>query len=276
MVDEHPAESIPDAPTAEDVATVKRMIGPLQKLINPKIYGIENVPQRHALLVGNHTTLGGLDIPLICAELWERGAMVRALGDNAHFKIPGFRDALLSFGVVPGTRANTSELMQRGELVLVFPGGGREVAKRKGEQYKLIWKNRMGFARLAIQHGYPIIPFASVGVEHGMDIILDADSKLLSPVAKLVKTVLGYSDTSPIVRGIGPTPIPRPERQYYWFGEPIDTTPYAGRQEEDAAAHAVRDQAAAAIEGGIEFLLAERENDPNRSIVKRLLGPERR
>jgi 1-acyl-sn-glycerol-3-phosphate acyltransferase len=252
------------------------MIGPLRKVINPKVYGIENVPQRHALLVGNHTLLGLLDAPLLCAELWERGAMVRALGDNAHFKIPGWRDALLSLGVVPGTRAITSELMQRGELVLVFPGGGREVAKRKGEQYKLVWKNRLGFARLAIQHGYPIIPFASVGVEHGVDIVLDADSKLLSPVAKLVKTVLGSPDTIPIVRGIGPTPIPRPERQYYWFGEPIDTTPYAGRHGEDAAARAVREHAAAAIEGGIEFLLAERENDPNRSIVKRLLGPERR
>jgi len=276
MVDEQRVESIPESPTPEDVARVKRMIGPLRKVINPKVYGIENVPQRHALLVGNHTLLGLLDAPLLCAELWERGAMVRALGDNAHFKIPGWRDALLSLGVVPGTRAITSELMQRGELVLVFPGGGREVAKRKGEQYKLVWKNRLGFARLAIQHGYPIIPFASVGVEHGVDIVLDADSKLLSPVAKLVKTVLGSPDTIPIVRGIGPTPIPRPERQYYWFGEPIDTTPYAGRHGEDAAARAVREHAAAAIEGGIEFLLAERENDPNRSIVKRLLGPERR
>jgi 1-acyl-sn-glycerol-3-phosphate acyltransferase len=57
--------------------------------------------------------------------------------------------------------------MRRGELVTVFPGGGREVNKRKNEQYKLVWKNRLGFARLAIQHGYPIVPFASVGAEHG-------------------------------------------------------------------------------------------------------------
>ncbi len=43
--------------------------------------------------------------------------------------------------------------MRRGELVMVFPGGAREVNKRKNERYKLV-ENRLGFARLAIQHGY--------------------------------------------------------------------------------------------------------------------------
>jgi hypothetical protein len=38
--------------------------------------------------------------------------------------------------------------------VLVFPGGGREVTKRKGEAHKVIWKERTGFARMAIEHGY--------------------------------------------------------------------------------------------------------------------------
>ena len=49
--------------------------------------------------------------------------------------------------------------------MLVFPGSGREVTKRKGEAYKVIWKERTGFARMAIEHGYPITPFASVGPE---------------------------------------------------------------------------------------------------------------
>jgi 1-acyl-sn-glycerol-3-phosphate acyltransferase len=46
---------------------------------------------------------------------------------------------------------------------MVFPGGGREVTKRKGQQYQLIGKNCEGFAVMAIEQGYPIIPFASVG-----------------------------------------------------------------------------------------------------------------
>nr|HMS80226.1 hypothetical protein [Burkholderiaceae bacterium] len=35
--------------------------------------------------------------------------------------------------------------MRAGESVLVFPGGGREVFKHKGERYHLIWKNRPGY-----------------------------------------------------------------------------------------------------------------------------------
>ncbi|OBI52975.1 hypothetical protein A5706_23045 [Mycobacterium sp. E796] len=66
---------------------------------------------------------------------------MRALGDHAQFKMPGWRDLFTSVGVVEGTRANCAEPMQRGELILVFPGGG-EVIKRKGECYRLCFKWR--------------------------------------------------------------------------------------------------------------------------------------
>ena len=108
------------------------------------------------------------------------------------------------------------------------------MAKRKGERYKLVWKNRVGFARLAINYGYPIIPFASVGADDAVDIVLDADNPLLAPERLFVEKVLGSPDSWPIWRGIGPTPIPRPKRQYYWFGEPIDTTSVRGCQDDDA------------------------------------------
>lgn len=263
--------SVPPAPNEADVAAALRMLTPLRKLIKPKVFGIENVPTERALLVGNHNTLGMVDAPLLAAELWERGRMVRSLGDHAHFKIPGWRDALTQMGVVEGTREITSELMRRGELVMVFPGGGREVNKRKNEQYKLVWKNRLGFARLAIQHGYPIVPFASVGAEHGIDIVLDNQSVLMAPVQFLAKNVLGTPDGPPLVRGVGLTPVPRPERQYYWFGEPIETAAFQGQEADDNVARRVRESVAAAVEHGIELMLAEREADPNRSVVGRLL-----
>ncbi|WP_421648833.1 lysophospholipid acyltransferase family protein [Mycobacterium marinum] len=265
------APVVPPPPSQTDVDAALRIIKPLRKLIKPKVYGIENVPTEHALLVGNHNTLGMIDAPLLAAELWERGRLVRSLGDHAHFRIPGWREALMRVGVVEGTREITSELMQRGELIMVFPGGGREVNKRKNERYKLVWKNRLGFARLAIQHAYPIVPFASVGAEHGIDIVLDTDSPLMAPTQFLADKLLGMREGPPLVRGVGLTPVPRPERQYYWFGEPIDTTEFAGREADDSAARKVRERAAAAIEEGIELMLAERERDPNRSVVRRLL-----
>ncbi len=270
------AARVPEPPSADEVGRALRLMEPIRKLINPKVYGIENVPRRRALLVGNHTVMGMLDSPLMCAELWEHGIIVRSLGDHAHFKIPVWRDVLTACGVVDGTRAITSELMRRGEVILVYPGGGREVAKRKGERYKLIWKERMGFARLAIEHGYRIVPFAAVGAEEAVDIVLDGDNPLLAPTRLFAEKVLGSKDAMPITRGIGLTPVPRPERQYYWFGKPISTKSVQGQQQDDAVIRAVRDKTKNAVEGGVEFLLAERENDPNRSVLKRLLGPERR
>jgi hypothetical protein len=80
----------------------------------------------------------------------------------------------------------------------------------------------------------------------------------------------------PITRGIGLSPVPRPERQYYWFGKPISTRSLKGQQADDAVVRKVREKTKKAVEQGMEFLLEEREKDPNRSVLKRLLGPERR
>ena len=150
------------------------------------------------------------------------------------------------------------------------------MAKRKGERYQLVWKDRIGFARMAIQYGYPIIPFASVGADDAVDIVVDADNPLLLPEKIFVEKVLGSPDSWPLLRGIGPTPIPRPERQYYWFGEQIQTTSIRGRQDDDATVRELRDSTKTAVEHSIDFLLGERERDKNRSLIGRLLGPEHR
>lgn len=265
-----PAAYVPGPPTPETLARITRLLGPARALVSPKVYGSDHLPHRGALLVGNHSLIGLLDAPLLCAELWNRGIAVRVLGNHAHFKLPGWRDLLMSVGVVPGDPATAEVLMARGETILVFPGGGREVAKRKGEKYQLLWENRMGFARLAVKHGYPVVPFATVGAEDALDVVVDTDNRFLAPARRLFERISGSPDLFPIVRGIGPTPIPRPERQYYWFGAPIDTGGIAA--DDDRAIGRIRDETKSAIEEGIAFLLGEQERDPDRSVVRRLLG----
>ncbi len=247
---------------------VVKALAPLRRIVKPKFYGIEHVPKGGALLVGNHNLYGMLDLTFLVAELVERGIVVRGLADHALFRIPIIREFLKACGVVPGIRANMRELMRRGDLIMVFPGGTREVVKRKGERYQLIWENRLGFAVMAIEGRYPIVPFASLGIEDALDIVLDADNRLMAPARKLFKKLLNI-EPFPIVRGIGLTPIPRPERLYFWFGEPIPTLQYGGVADEDNARE-VRARTAASIEGGLKFLFDEREKDPERSLLKRL------
>lgn len=264
-----PEIDVPPRPADEEIDRLAALLKPLALVTQPKVYGIENVPESHALLVGNHTIYGFLDLPFMMAGLWkERGIPVRGLGDHGHYAIPVWRDLLARCGMVRGTRANCAELMRRGENVLVFPGGAREVNKRKGEKYTLIWKERVGFARLAIRHGTAIVPFAAVGAEEMLDIVLDSESPLLAPLASVADKV-GLRLPA-LVRGVGPTWLPKPERLYFWFGEPIPTEEHMGRHEDDAVVRAVRDEVKAAVEGGMEFLLAERERDPRRGLVERL------
>jgi len=196
---------------------------------------------------------------------------VRSLGENAHYAIPLWREALTLCGMVRGTRENVRALMDERQTVLVFPGGSREVNKRRGEKYQLMWKERIGFARLAIEYGYPIVPFAAVGAEEMLDIVIDESNAAFARLSDVVRKLTGWP-MQPLVHGVGPTLLPHPERLYFWFGEPIDTARFEGRQDDDEAARAVRNEVKRAVEGGIDFLLAEREADPRRPLRKRLLS----
>ena len=268
---DYPVE-IPDLPAEQQIDRLVALLEPLARVTQPKVYGIENLPEAGSLLVGNHTIYGLLDVPFMMGEIWKRRRLtVRGLGEHAHYRIPLWRDLLKACGMVRGTRDNVRALMRDRQNVLVFPGGAREVNKRRGEKYRLIWKERIGFARLAIEHGYPVVPFAAVGAEEMLDVLVDDETPLYGQVRKLVEGVTGWP-LQPVVRGVGLTPLPRPERLYFSFGEPIDTTRFGGRGEDDAAARSLRDEVRAKVEGGIEFLLQERERDPDRGLVKRLLG----
>ena len=264
------SDEIPEFTGEPWMGRLAAALAPLSRIVQPKLYGIDRVPERGALLVGNHTIFGLLDVPFLLGELWRRrGVTVRSLGDHAHYGVPLWRDLLEAGGMVRGTRENVRELMRRNENVLVFPGGSREVNKRRDERYRLIWKERIGFAKLAVEHGYPIVPFAAVGADDMLDVVVDDDDPIYGRFTKLVKRVTGWP-LQPVVKGLGPTMLPRPERLYFWFGEPIDTAHLAGR-EDDVAARAVRDQVKLAVEEGIAFLCDERERDPKRGLGARLL-----
>jgi hypothetical protein len=152
---EHPVH-VPELPSEEARDRLAGLVDPFLRVTQPKIYGIENIGDSGVLLVGNHTIYGFLDLPLMMAELWKRDRVtVRGLGEHAHYAIPVWRDVLAMCGMVRGTRDNVRALMRDKQNVLVFPGGAREVNKRKGETYQLMWKERLGFARLAIEHAAP-------------------------------------------------------------------------------------------------------------------------
>lgn len=258
-------------PTATEMAAARVLLEPWRLLTAPVFHGVEQVPtDRPFLLVGNHTLMGVLDVPLMLLGLYERtGMIVRSLGDHIHFQVPLWRDLLLRFGTVDGTRENCTALMRAGESILVFPGGAREVFKHKGERYHLVWKNRTGFAALAIKHGYPIVPFSAVGAEECYDILIDSDEMRHSPLGPVLEWLTPRPDEMPpVVAGIGP--LPRPQRFYFRFATPIETRPWSGRAASQAACLELRAEVARAIERGITLLRREQRRDPEATLAARL------
>ncbi|MBJ8345434.1 lysophospholipid acyltransferase family protein [Antrihabitans sp. YC2-6] len=256
-----------------DERLISALLAPLRLWTSPKFYGIENIPQSGAImLAGNHNLYGGLDAPLFADEVQRRtGRVLRGLAEDILMVVPGVRQVLHRWGAVRANRDNCRALFANGEAVLVFPGGGREAVRRKNEKYALLWDERTGFARMAIEAGVPIYPVGAIGVDDAFDILVDADHPALKPVRAVAERFgFRWELAPPLSRGIGPTPIMRPERFYFSVGTPIDTTPWVGSPDLNAAACEVRDLVRKGVEEEIRFLIDERSRDSGRTLRGRL------
>ena len=100
-------------PQAADRRAASAALGPWRSYFSPRFYGLANIPESGAvLLVGNHTVFGLLDLPLMADEVnRSTGRFVRGLAENAHYRVPGWRDLLQRAGAVRGTRDNCRALL---------------------------------------------------------------------------------------------------------------------------------------------------------------------
>jgi 1-acyl-sn-glycerol-3-phosphate acyltransferase len=272
-------KTAPFAPPSTE--TFDWLAAPMRAWFAPKLLGREHVhADRPALYVGNHSIYGVIDLTIFAAELYrEKRIYLRCLADASHFALPLWGDLLTRLGAVEASRAACADLMKRRQHVLVLPGGGREACRRKGERYKLIWKARTGFARMAIRHASPVVPFAQVGADDAFDILVDGDDIMRSPVGSILKSTgiadafLGGGDAIlPLSRGLGLTAIPRPERFYFSLLAPIDTSIYGGRDDDDTAVYDLRDRVRDAVRDEIARLREYRKVDREISFVRRLIN----
>ena len=260
-------------PGALEIAAARAIFAPWHHLTAPVFLHTDRVPQdRPVLFIANHTLMGVLDTPLLMLGIHERtGHYPRSMADDFHYAVPLWRDMLSHFGAVPGSRDACRALMRDGASLLVFPGGGREVFKRRGEQYKLIWGKRSGFARMAFEAGYTIVPVAAVGADDCYRILLDQnDLERYAPLRKLLSFAPRKDVGFPtIVAGLGGTLVPIPERFYFSFGEPIESAHFQGRGDDETMIFELREAVRMALEAEIADLLRYRDADPRRSFKSR-------
>ncbi|WP_235892879.1 lysophospholipid acyltransferase family protein [Mycolicibacterium hodleri] len=242
---------------------------PVVSAFEPYVDGLDDLPaDGRFLLVGNHTQAGteALLIPYLVRR--QIGIRVRPLADRRFGNITGLAgDVFAAAGAVVGSRDTARELMQAGEPILVFPGGGREISKAKDQLYELMWKGRTGFARLAAENDYPIIPVALVGGDDVYHVLTSSDGRWARMTKPLAARLTGDSNMAiPLMRGIGPTLIPRPQRTYLRFGAPIDTT-RPKRAVAEKWVETVQMRVKTELEADLAALLEVRSTDPYRQLA---------
>jgi 1-acyl-sn-glycerol-3-phosphate acyltransferase len=250
------------------VDTVHDGLEPLIDLCRPYVDGLQTLPKDgRFLLVGNHTQFG---IEAILIPHFVRrtiGTRVRPLADRGMGQMRGAAgDLFAAYGAVVGAPETARELMQHNESILVFPGGGREIAKFKGEENTLRWQGRAGFARVSVENNYPIVPVALVGADEVYRSLVTRDGRWGRLSESITEKLMGRRDMAlPLLHGVGPTLIPRPQRMYLRFAAPIDTTKPA-RVSEQKWVETVKQHTQESLEQAISDLLEIRSRDPYREL----------
>lgn len=267
------------------------ILEPWRILTSPLVTGSESLPnpemkpKRPVLFVGNHTMFGIYDSPILVHELYKRGFRVRGLAHPGHWATP-VGTVFERYGNVKATKFSAYKLLKDGEDVLLFPGGAREVCKRKGEEYKLMWKEGVDFVRMASRLNAIIVPFGILGADDAYKILYDGDDFLKSPIGPLIEAVYRRLDigleniypltTLPVLGLPSIIPVPSVERIYVHFGEPLDTAEYKCNLKDREECKDLYMLVKRRVEDAIELLKNTREQDPERSLPRRLVGKLKR
>jgi len=224
--------------------------------------GIQNIPAHGAaLIVANHSGGIPIDAAMIGVAMdldHPQHRVVRFLYDRFVAKLPALRDVYNRLGAAVASHENARRLLQRGDLVGIFPEGVEGIAKNIWHRYEL-QPFHAGFVRLSLALRVPIIPAAVVGAEETYPIIAKWDR--LGPLRTVLK--VPYVPVTPLFPFCGPLGlIPLPTKWSIRFGPPIRfyTNPRLCRPEHEPTTEKLAGQVRRQVQSMLHELLAERES----------------
>jgi 1-acyl-sn-glycerol-3-phosphate acyltransferase len=200
--------------------------------------GIDQLPSEGpTILISNHGGVLPIDAALLCLDVLRRSEpprIPRAVADYFVPHLPIVGTLFARMGAVSGTRTNVRRLLERGELLVVFPEGVTGPAKRFRDRYRIqSW--RVGFAELALRYGARIVPAAVIGAEESWPVL-----------ARLRRL---HTFGAPYVP-IPASPVPLPTHVHIRYGAPLapSLAPDPGAADDPRAVAAVAETARTAVE----------------------------
>lgn len=215
--------------------------------------GLENIPDSGpVLLISNHSgqiPMDGMLIGIACLLDKKQPRMIRGMVERWIPDLPFVSWFFARTGQVVGTRENARLLLRRGGCLLVFPEGVKGISKTYDRAYQLE-QFGLGFMRLALETGTPIVPVGVIGGEEQYPAIAN-----LEGIAKLAGApAFPITPTWPTLGPLGGLPLPVKYRLH--FGEPMHF--HGDPDDEDRIIRAHVEEVTDAIESLLEQGLDER------------------
>jgi len=221
--------------------------------------GVEHVPaQGRCLLVANHSGTLPLDGVMLRAAVKREHAGtrdVRWLTEDFITHFPYLGSAMNRLGAVRANQENAERLLDKDQLVAVFPEGVKGIGKLFKERYRLQRFGRGGFIKLCLRTSTPIVPVAVMGAEE--------TSPLLFKIEHLSKALgVPYIPVTPTFPLLGPLGLlPAPTKWRIQFGEPLDLTPHGPEAADDEIlVGKLGERVRTAIQGMLDRAVGARKN----------------
>src|SRR3954452_218457 len=229
------------------------------------VSGRERLADPPALVVGIHS---GAPFPwdawAVGIQWWRRFGPGRPLHGTAH-------DALMAFpvigayfrkmGVLPAAPDSMSAALAAGRDVVLYPGGERDSLREWTKRDEALLAGRMGFVKLAINTGVPIVPVATVGGPDAMPILATGQrvAKLLrlDRVARLKMFPVAIQAPWGFSPALLPE-IPFPTKIRTCFLEPIQVEHDPERIDDAGYVQAKYEEVRRSIQGGMDSMARKR------------------
>jgi 1-acyl-sn-glycerol-3-phosphate acyltransferase len=174
-----------------------------------------------ALIVGYHGRPLAWDMCMLTVALYDRyGYLPHGILHRGIETSPRLRRMADALGFVTRDGPELARAVSRGELIIDTPGGGDEGARPHRFQYQVAWGERLGYLRLALRYGLPVVPVGAAGSDStyiGLNDPQETARRLGVPKAYAWATWIGVG-----LGGIYPFAPPLPVKIKQFIGDPID------------------------------------------------------
>jgi 1-acyl-sn-glycerol-3-phosphate acyltransferase len=229
------------------------------------VEGWEQIPEPPALLIGIHS---GAPFPwdawTVGVQWWRHFGRTRPLHGTAHDALmatPVVGSYFRRMGVLPAAADSITAALAAGRDVALWPGGERDSLRPWTKRDEAILAGRLGFVKLAIRSGVPIVPIATVGGPDSMPVLATgrrlAKALRLDSLARLKMFPIALQAPWGLSPALLPE-LPLPTKIRTAFQEPIELDRDPGRAEDEKYVRDGYQTVCDSIQSGIDALARRR------------------